>query len=250
VNNPPTPNPHTDPPRADGVDAPARHVAGAPTAEGAGGSGVVVAGLVLAAGAGRRMGGPKALIHDAEGVSWVVRTSRLLAEAGCAPVVVVVGAAAEAARAELSAEPVEVVEATDWSEGMGASLRTGLTHLQSHTPSSATGSAGTSAAAGAGRAGSAVVVVPVDLPGLTVAAVRRVVESASAEALVRATYGGQPGHPVVIGRAHWDGVVASARGDEGARGYLRAHDVELVECADVADGTDADTVQDLPPGHG
>ncbi|HEY3557815.1 MAG TPA: nucleotidyltransferase family protein [Kribbella sp.] len=202
--------------------------------------GASVAGLVLAAGAGRRMGGPKALIHDAEGVSWVVRTSRLLAEAGCAPVVVVVGASAEAARAELSAEPVEVVEATNWSEGMGASLRTGLTHLRTHTPSFAVGS---------GRGGSAVVVVPVDLPGLTVAAVRRVVENAGAGALVRATYGGQPGHPVVIGRAHWDGVIASARGDEGARGYLRTHDVELVECEDIADGTDADTMQDLPPGH-
>lgn len=80
-----------------------------------------VAGLVLAAGAGRRMGTPKALVRDPAGVPWVVRASRVLADGGCTPVVVVIGAAADQVRAELTSEPVEVVEATDWSEGMGAS---------------------------------------------------------------------------------------------------------------------------------
>ncbi|GAA3088548.1 nucleotidyltransferase family protein [Kribbella aluminosa] len=186
---------------------------------------------MLAAGAGRRMGTPKALIRDASGIPWVVRTARILTEAGCTPVVVVLGAAAETVRAELSTEPVEIVEATDWPEGMSASLRTGLTRVTS--------------------AGSvdAVVVVPVDVPGLTVAAVERVAAGAGPAALVRATYGGMPGHPVVIGRAHWGGVIASARGDEGARAYLREHRADQVECGDVADGADVDTTADLPPGH-
>lgn len=176
------------------------------------------------------MGTPKALIRDAAGVTWVVRTSRLLNEAGCSPVVVVVGASADQVRAELSDEPVEVVEATDWDEGMGASLRAGLRSTSTLAD--------------------AAVVVTVDVPGLTAAAVRRVVDRAGAGALVRATYRGVPGHPVVIGRDHWDGVIASARGDEGARGYLREHDVVLVECGDVGDGEDVDTVEELPPGHG
>ena len=188
------------------------------------------AGLVLAAGAGRRMGTPKALVRDADGVPWVVRASRLLAASGCAPVVVVIGAAADEVRAELSAEPVHVVEATDWAEGMGASLRAGLKTFAPGVD--------------------AVVVVPVDVPGLTAAAVRRVVERAGPEALVRATYGGAPGHPAVIGRKHWAGVITSARGDEGARGYLREHETVLVECGDVSDGADVDTPEDLPPGHG
>ena len=79
--------------------------------------------MVLAAGAGRRMGSPKALIRDPTGVTWAVRTARLLVAADCSPVLVVVGAAADQVRAELTGEPVEVVEATDWAEGMGASLR-------------------------------------------------------------------------------------------------------------------------------
>ncbi|WP_327633776.1 nucleotidyltransferase family protein [Kribbella sp. NBC_00482] len=189
-----------------------------------------IAGLVLAAGAGRRMGTPKALIRDADGVTWAARTARLLTDAGCSPVVVVVGAAADQVRAELSDEPVEVVEAADWDEGMGASLRSGLRSTS--------------------RLSEAVVVVTVDVPGLTATAVRRVADGAGADALVRATYDGVPGHPVVIGRDHWDGVIASARGDEGARGYLREHNVALVECADVGDGADVDTVGELPPGHG
>ncbi|MFD7158587.1 NTP transferase domain-containing protein [Kribbella sp. NPDC059898] len=207
---------------------------------------LAVAGLVLAAGAGRRMGTPKALVRDASGVPWVVRTARLLAQAGCAPVVVVVGAEASRARATLADESVEVVEATDWPEGMGASLRAGLTQLTSSTAA-------------------AVVVLPVDVPGLTVAAVERVTSAAvervtsgavehvtsgaRMDALVRATYDGAPGHPVVIGRAHWDGVIASARGDEGARAYLREHRADQVECGDVANGTDVDTPANLPPGH-
>ncbi|GAA1133811.1 nucleotidyltransferase family protein [Kribbella jejuensis] len=190
-----------------------------------------IAGLLLAAGAGHRMGTPKALIRDPSGVPWVVRTARLLAEAGCTPVVVVVGAAAETARASLTSEPVEVVEAVDWPEGMSASLRTGLTHLES-SPAEA------------------VVVVPVDVPGLTVAAVQRVMSRAGAGVLVRATYDGAPGHPVTIGRDHWNAVLASARGDEGARTYLRSHRANLVECADIADGADVDTPDRLPAGHG
>ncbi|HWD83119.1 MAG TPA: NTP transferase domain-containing protein [Kribbella sp.] len=217
-----------------------------------------VAGLVLAAGAGRRMGTPKALIRDAAGIPWVVRTARLLSEAGCSPVVVVVGAAAETVRASLTTEPVEVVEAADWPEGMGASLRTGLIHLRSAAftpptpapptpaPPPPTGNPPTAADSGSPVA---VAVVPVDVPGLTAAAVERLLGRAGQQALVRATYDGAPGHPVVIGREHWGGVIASARGDEGARTYLRAHGAEPVECADVADGADVDTADKLPPGH-
>ncbi|WP_432891952.1 nucleotidyltransferase family protein [Kribbella sp. CA-245084] len=198
---------------------------------------VPVAGLVLAAGAGRRMGTPKALVRDPAGVPWVVRAARILTASGCSPVVVVVGAAAAEVRAELTTKPAQVVEATNWTEGMGASLRAGLTAL------------GDLPASASGAAPQAVVVVPVDVPGLAVEVVRRVAAEAQVDALVRAAYGGVPGHPVVIGRDHWAGVIEMARGDEGARPYLRRNRPLFVECADLADGRDVDTVEDLPPGH-
>ncbi|TCO52040.1 nicotine blue oxidoreductase [Kribbella antiqua] len=191
-----------------------------------------IAALVLAAGAGRRMGGPKALVHDPDGIPWVVRTARLLTTAGCSPVLVVIGAEADQVAAALTAEPVEVVVAGDWQKGMGASLRAGLRQVQ----------------LGGDELGS-VLVAPVDVPGLTADVVRRVSAQAGEQALVRAVYYGKPGHPVLLGREHWDGVIASAAGDEGARAYLKQHRAVEIECSDLADGADVDTREDLPPGH-
>jgi CTP:molybdopterin cytidylyltransferase MocA len=178
------------------------------------------------------MGGPKALVRDPAGVAWVVRASRLLVSAGCSPVVVVVGAAADQVRGELTAEPVEVVEATNWEEGMGASLRTGLAALRASVGGP-----------------DAVLVVPVDVPDLTVPVLRRVAAAASRSVLVRSVYDGVPGHPVVLGRDHWDGVIATAVGDQGARAYLKQHPPTEVECGDLADGADVDSVEALPEGH-
>jgi CTP:molybdopterin cytidylyltransferase MocA len=46
---------------------------------------------------------------------------------------------------------------------------------------------------------------------------------------------------VLIGREHWAGVRAAARGDAGARDYLRDRPVRLIECGDVGTGLDVDT---------
>ena len=73
------------------------------------------------------------------------------------------------------------------------------------------------------------------------AVVRRLATLASPSALVRATYKGVHGHPVLLGRDHWDGVVETARGDRGARDYLNSHDPVLVECGDLASGQDVDS---------
>jgi len=99
---------------------------------------MTVAGLLLAAGAGRRMGGPKALLRHPDGVTWVARAVRVLREGGCDPVLVVVGAQADAVEADVMADGVDgvsVVRAAGWAEGMGASLRSGLDALASDTSS-------------------------------------------------------------------------------------------------------------------
>ncbi|MGH3386671.1 MAG: nucleotidyltransferase family protein [Nocardioidaceae bacterium] len=192
---------------------------------------MTVAGLVLAAGAGRRMGGPKALVRDGDGTPWVVRAARTLVDGGCSPVLVVVGADAAEVGRQLDDESVTVVEAADWAVGMGASLRAGLGALSQHSNVNA------------------VVITPVDVPSLGPDVVRRTAAGATASSLVRASYHGRPGHPVLIGRQHWAGVRDLATGDQGARAYLSAHPPVDVECADLTDGLDIDTLDALPPGH-
>ena len=91
-------------------------------------------GLLLAAGAGSRMGAPKALVSDDRG-SWLQRGVANLREGGCRRVTVVLGAEAERAAALLEelAEKPRVVVAEEWAEGMGASLRAGLRALADST---------------------------------------------------------------------------------------------------------------------
>ena len=183
---------------------------------------MTVHGLLLAAGAGTRMGQPKALVHDPDGRSWLVRAVAVLRDGGCAQVDVVLGAAAEEALPLLAGTGASAVVAADWDTGMAASLRAGLS------------------AAAAGDA-DAVVLTLVDLPDVGADVVRRLLAGGVDEhTLRRASYDGRPGHPVVIGRAHWSGVAEQARGDEGARTYLAAHQAEAVECGDLATGADVD----------
>jgi molybdenum cofactor cytidylyltransferase/nicotine blue oxidoreductase len=179
-------------------------------------------GLLLAAGSGTRMGKPKALMHDHDGTSWLTRTVVVLQESGCEDVTVVLGAGAEEALSLLEGTGADVVIAEDWSEGMGASLRAGLRSL-------------------AGSDDVAAVVMLVDLPDVTAEVVRQVSARVTGPGqLARATYGGRPGHPVVIGRDHWAAAADSVAGDQGARDYLGNHGVVDVECDDLATGRDRD----------
>jgi nicotine blue oxidoreductase len=193
--------------------------------------------LLLAAGAGRRYGRPKALVTY-QGRLLADRAVGALREGGCDPVVVVLGAAAGQVRAVADLAGCRVVDNPQWETGMGSSLRAGLAEL-------------------AGTGAVAVVVLLVDLPGVTGAAVRRVAARAAPAALAVAGYGAgcgpgghrggdRPGHPVLLGRDHWPAVAAQAVGDTGARAYLRANAgaVTLVPCGDVAD----DRELDVPPG--
>ncbi len=194
---------------------------------------MTVAGLLLAAGAGRRMGGPKALVRLVAGGPTLVESAveRLLA-AGCDRAVVVVGAGANEAAAAVAGTGAEVVTAADWSSGMGASLDAGLALLEAGPDDLA-------------------LVSLVDLPDVTADVMARVLRAAVADgpaALVRAGYAGVPGHPVAIGREHWAAVRAGANGDRGARDYLGATPHLVVECGDLATGRDLDTPEDLDRG--
>ncbi len=194
-----------------------------------------VAGLLLAAGAGRRFGGPKALVQ-LDGEPLVLRALRTLTAAGCEPVRVVVGASAEQVRALLP-DPAQAVEAEDWATGMGASLRAGLVSLDRTERTERTEGTGQPAAA---------LVHLVDLPWVGADVIARVTAHASAEAVARAAYDGVPGHPVLLGRRWWGEIAGAARGDRGARDWLATRaDLTLIECGDLGSGRDVDRPGDL-----
>lgn len=166
-----------------------------------------VAAVVLAAGEASRFGAPKQRLL-------LPRVLARLAETRLDDVVVVAGAhplgdAAGAAR---------IVECPGWERGPGASLRCGLAALDAATE--------------------AAVVVLADGPDLAPEAIERVVAAwqAGAGALVAASYGGDRGHPLLIGRERWSDVP-----DEG----LRALDAVLVPCDDLGAPGDVDTRADL-----
>jgi CTP:molybdopterin cytidylyltransferase MocA len=185
------------------------------------------AGLLLAAGGGRRMGGPKALV-EFEGQRLVERGVRLLRSGGCDPVHVVLGAAYETVAEVVAPLSVVVVRNPLWETGMGSSLRTGLQSLPPDVE--------------------AVVIALVDQPLIGAEAVRRLLRTAADGTVAAvATYAGKPRNPVLLGRSVWSDVASLAVGDKGARVWLRAHPelVEPVPCDDTGSPVDIDTPADL-----
>jgi CTP:molybdopterin cytidylyltransferase MocA len=188
-----------------------------------------VAGVVLAAGAGRRFGMPKALV-DYHGSLFVERAARVLATGGCDPVLVILGAAADEVVRRADLGDARVIVNPNWSTGMGSSLRTALETLTDTTRADDVRAA---------------LVLPVDMPGISSQAVRRVAAHPGTSALAAATHGGQRGHPVLLGRDHWSGAADASVGDSGARRYLSEHALTLVPCDDISKGFDIDRPEDF-----
>ncbi|HWC34013.1 MAG TPA: nucleotidyltransferase family protein [Mycobacteriales bacterium] len=187
-----------------------------------------IIGVVLAAGAGRRFGGPKALV-ELDNELLVERAARLLREGGCAEVAVVLGASADAVRQTATLPGARLVVAQDWEQGQAASLRAGLE-------------------AAASTDADAVVVALVDQPWVGAEAVARLIAAgqSGAEAAV-ATYDGQPRNPVLLARPVWAEVADAAAGDVGARAWLRANPARVVAvgCDGTGDPRDVDAPEDL-----
>ena len=180
-----------------------------------------IAGVLLAAGEGSRLGGPKALVEVA-GRRLVDRGVALLRAGGTAPVVVVTGAV------DVPLLGVITVHNPDWPSGMGSSLAAGLGALPDGC--------------------AAAVVALVDQPLIGPAVVHRLIAAyLDGAGIAVASYGGKPRNPVLLARDEWAGVLALATGDVGARPYLQAHPdrVTAVECGDIGRPDDVDTPDDL-----
>jgi nicotine blue oxidoreductase len=166
----------------------------------------VIGAVVLAAGAGSRFGGPKQRLL-------LPSVLAALRQSAVDEVVVVAGAH------PLEVEGTRVVECPEWERGPGASLRCGLGALADDAE--------------------AAVIVLADGPDLAPEAVDRTVEAwrRGAGDVVAASYSGDRGHPVVLGREVWDGIP-----DEGARVF----EPVLVACDDLGPPGDVDFADEVP----
>ncbi len=178
--------------------------------------------MVLAAGRSSRLGQPKQLLPDAQGEPLVRRTARQLREAGCAPVLVVVGAEADAVTAAVAGLGYRVIPNPNFSDGMGTSIAAGVVALEESDTA-------------------AVLIANCDMPGIDTAHFRALLDaSAGGTRRVASTYpqsdGGSEGGsdeavvrgaPAVLPREDWP-VLAALAGDTGARSLLRKTDTLTV----------------------
>jgi CTP:molybdopterin cytidylyltransferase MocA len=190
----------------------------------------MIGGMVLAAG----FGGGK-LLARLDGRPLIEYA--LAAMAGARSVehtVVVLGYGADEIRAAVRLHGAEPVLCTEWQEGQAASLRAGLSALIAAGPEAAPLEA--------------VVVTLGDQPRVDARAIETVVGARlagdPAPAALRASYGGRPGHPVLLERELF-GAVASLRGDIGARDLLRGARVRDVPCDGLGCPDDVDTPAQL-----
>ena len=183
--------------------------------------------MVLAAGGSARLGLPKQLI-EFRGEPLVRRAARSAADAGAAPVIVVVGAkAADTILALNGLSFTSTVFNEQWRAGLASSLVTGIRELQ-RLDARADG----------------VLLVTADQPLVDAAALRRLLDAfAEGARLVAAEYSGTIGVPAVIGREHLDSLLA-LEGDAGAGRWLREQDDAVRRMPLPEAAVDVDTAED------
>lgn len=188
--------------------------------------------VVLAAGGSVRLGQPKQLVKI-DGETLLRRTARLAAEAGCDPIVVVLGAEAERTRAEVSELDTVIVTNSDWSSGMGSSLRCGVQAVARLDPQPRN-----------------VLLLVCDQLALSADVLKRLIErhrsggTGSASGITASRYGGGPGVPAIFSSAFYPELMG-VTGDRGARGILERH-ASAVTCVDFPEGdADLDTKEQL-----
>ena len=182
----------------------------------------MIAGLVLAAGAASRFGRQKQLA-TLDGMPLLEHALRAMTSTPVGRIVVMLGSGADEIVAGVNLHGAEPLVCARWEEGQSASLACGLAEL---------------------AACEAVVVTLGDQPRMSPDAIRRVIAARNGSPAVRATYGGTPGHPVLLERELFE-PLRNVSGDKGARNLLMSVQVLDVPCDDLGGGEDVDTPAEL-----
>lgn len=187
---------------------------------------------MLAAGASTRLGQPKQLVQVPyrDGYETLLhRTTRLALEAGCAPVVIVLGACDHPCRETLSTLPnLLILHNKDWRAGMGTTLSQGISAFENipHIDS--------------------VLITVTDQPHLTTDSFTRLLATHH-QATTQATaafYANRPGVPALFRRTLFP-ALAALTADQGARSLLTQLGPHLTTLPLPEAAFDLDTPADL-----
>jgi len=185
-----------------------------------------IAGVILAAGASRRLGRPKQLL-PLGGRPLLSLTLAAARQTRLDPLLIILGHAAEEIRRQVDLTGLTVIENPSYSEGLSTSVRLAVQHLPDHIE--------------------AVVFLLGDQPCLEPAIVNRLLETFCRErsAIVQPCYAEGPGHPVLLSRALFP-ELERLSGDTGARPVLQRHatEVHLVDVREFHRPNDLDTWED------
>lgn len=172
-----------------------------------------IAGILLAAGGSSRLGMPKQLV-EFRGQTLIRRAAESLIFAECDKIVIVLGSEIEGSRRELRGLNVEIVENANWSDGMAASIKFGIEHLEAEQPD-------------------AVLISLCDQPLVDGNCLSHLIEAfkTTNADIVAARYDGVVGVPAIFSRAMFKSL-AALDGDKGARELIRENAVVSVEMPD------------------
>lgn len=185
--------------------------------------------LLLAAGVSSRLGQPKQLLRY-EGQTLLRRAAETAVASGCQPLVLVTGALHEELLPEIAGLPFEVVRNDAWAEGMGSSIRAGMTALARITALQ--------------KPLSAVLLMLCDQPLLTAGHLRELIarQRETGRAAVASAYAGTMGVPAVFGSALFE-QLSTLGGSKGAGPLLASLPLDQVATLDFPTGeADIDTM--------
>lgn len=184
--------------------------------------------LIVAAGASSRLGRPKQLL-TLQGQSLLQHTVRVAQQSTLGPVIVVLGAHAPEVRSSIEAFGVELVYNEDWQEGMAASIRCGMAHVQQVHP-----------------AVDAVILMVCDQPYVSPVLLQQLqrAHQNTGKPIITCSYADTFGPPTLFHQSLFAQLL-QLTGDVGARSILKMH-ADRVEAIPFPEGAvDIDTDADF-----
>jgi molybdenum cofactor cytidylyltransferase len=187
---------------------------------------MTIGAIILAAGSGSRMGLTKQLLKI-DGQSLVRRTTKAAIDAGLS-IILVTGSDAENVAADLPNLPISIAHNPNWKNGIGTSIRAGISALASKTP-----------------AIKAATILLCDQPNLTADVIRQLASawSESEKPIAACEYSETVGPPCIFDSSFFP-ALAKIPDTDGAKKILLANAASLIKIPWPQGAQDLDTPAD------